>query len=183
MYDLGTSQQHYVTATAEIQPAVIYRLLTRFEDYPKYFSFVDTVIRTGKHQTHWEAHVFGKQQWEAAEHDWIENVQVGWRVTAGWGVSGRIRVQDIRSMKHIRVHMFVTYTPHGGLLGDLVDEMLVGPQLKHRLGNDLRTFCQMLETAPAEALDPDSPVFLFREGESGARERESARQGRAWALN
>jgi uncharacterized membrane protein len=170
--------EHYATVIARASAHQLYQILTRYEQYAHLFRFVRAVTPYSGRYTHWEARIFGYNTWEAVNEGWIENQQVGWRVTSGWGASGRIRLQPLLVADACRIHVFMRYQPRGGLLADLADELVLGRRFERRLRDDLRRFAVMIEKAPEGGLDPFSPRYLFSAGGVAARERRAAASGR-----
>jgi uncharacterized membrane protein len=114
--------EHYATVIARASAHQLYQIFTRYDQYPQIFRFASTVTPYGGRYLHWEARIFGYNKWEAANDGWIENQQVGWRVTSGWGTSGRICIQPMLDEEACRIHVFIRYQPRGGLFADLADE-------------------------------------------------------------
>ncbi|HEX6122696.1 MAG TPA: SRPBCC family protein [Ktedonobacterales bacterium] len=174
----GVRDEQYATVIARASAHELYQIVTRYAQYPQIFRFVRLVTPYGGRYSHWEARVLGYNKWEAVNEGWIENQQVGWRVTSGWGASGRIRLQPLLAQAGCRIHVFMRYQPRGGLFADLADELVLGQRFERRLREDLRRFATMIEKAPEGGLDPFSPRYLFSTGGVAARERRAAAAGR-----
>lgn len=173
--------EHYATVEVRASAEQVFAILSRYQDYPRIFSFVEDVTPYGKDYTHWRVNLLGTHRWEAVNVHWQENRQIGWRVTSGWGYDGRIHLQPMQANDRIRIHMFLRYTPIGGLYGGLLDSIVLARSVRHTLDGELRRFATILENAPERALDPSSHEYIFGNTELAAREREAAAHRHRWA--
>lgn len=173
--------EHFATVELRATAEQVYAILARYTDYPRIFSFVEDVTSYGQGYSHWRVNLLGTHRWEAANVYWEENRQIGWRVTSGWGYDGRFHIQPMLANDRVRLHMFLRYTPVGGLYGGLLDSLVLAPTLRRTLYTELRRFATILENAPVSALDPANSEYIFRGSELAARERVAAAHRHRWA--
>lgn len=173
--------EHYATTEVIASADQIFAILSRLEDYPRIFSFVEDVTCYETDLSHWRVNLLGTHRWEAINTHWEQGRQVGWRVTSGWGYDGRIHIQPLFASDRVHLHMFLRYTPFGGLYGGLVDSLLLAPAIRRSMSAELRRFATILENAPESALNPSSHDYIFANTELAAREREAAARRHRWA--
>ena len=172
--------EHRASVTVNAPVHQVYSLFSHFNDFPKFMSFVKEVTYYDDQRSHWVAEVSGRHEWDAVNEDWTPDRQIGWRSTSGLSNYGRVIFQAINAQQtHIAVS--VNYHPPAGILGSIGEHIGVGKHFDEVLQNDLNNFAEMVNQAPANALDPTSSHYLFHEGSAAAQgtttERQNATMG------
>lgn len=173
--------EHYANTEVVASADQIFAILSRFEDYPRIFPFVEGVTCDEKEHSHWRVKLLGTHTWEAVNANWQTGRQVGWQTTSGWGYDGRIHIQPLFGSNRIRLHFFLRYTPVGGLWGGLVDAFFLASKVRRTMSTDLHRFATILENAPDSTLDPSVDSYIFGTSELAARERDAAARRHRWA--
>ncbi|GCE13808.1 SRPBCC family protein [Tengunoibacter tsumagoiensis] len=138
----------------------VYTLFTHFNDFPKFMGFVKEVTYYDEQRSHWVVQLFKQYEWDAVNEDWQTDQQIGWRSTRGLRNSGRVKFHPL-SANSTSVEVYIHYTPPSGPLGKLGETLGASAYLEAALKKDLEHFAQMVEQAPAGALDPMSSHYLF----------------------
>jgi uncharacterized membrane protein len=159
---------HSASVTVKAPVHQVYQMYTHFNDYPKFMSFVKEVTYLDDQRSHWVVDVAGTHEWEAANEGWVSDRRIGWRSVDGLKNRGEVLFAP-DGEECTRVEVRVDYEPPAGVLGDLGEVVGIGEQFEHRLQHDLEQFAQMVEDAPANALDPTSSSYLFHPGSAVAR--------------
>lgn len=155
-----------VTVNAPIQQ--VYQLFSHFNDFPKFMTYIKEVTYYDNEHSHWVADIVGHHEWDAANENWIENRQIGWRSTEGLENSGRVTFDDMGEDR-TKVDLYVTYNPPIGVLGDIGEALGAGKRFEKALQSDLDNFARMVQEAPPGALDPNSSHYLFHSQSAAAK--------------
>ncbi|GCE27294.1 hypothetical protein KDA_27780 [Dictyobacter alpinus] len=167
--------EHHASVTVNAPLQQVYAFFTHFNDFPKFMSFVKEVTYLDEQRSHWVAQVAGTQEWDAVNENWIPNQQIGWRSTSGLENTGSVRF-EAQGADRTLVDVFISYTPPAGVLGKIVDALGVEARFETVLQQDLEHFAQMVEKAPAGALDPMQSHYLFHDESAVTRNATTARQ-------
>lgn len=172
-------QENYATHQAEVTVDApvhqVYSLFTHFNDFPKFMSFVKEVTYADDQHSHWVAEIAGRHEWDAANENWITDRQVGWRSTNGLENFGQVTFEPAGS-NQTKVNVAINYNPPAGVLGDAGENLGVGARFQSALEHDLNHFAQLVEQAPAGALDPNSSNYLFHSESAAAKGQTTSRQ-------
>jgi len=172
-------QKNYATHSAEVTvnaPAnQVYALFSHFNDFPKFMSFVKEVTYHNDQTSHWVADVVGQHEWDAINEDWIPDQQIGWRSTNGLENFGKVTFAPV-SNNRTRVTVTINYNPPAGVLGDAGEKLGAGSRFQQALERDLNHFGEMVNQAPAGALDPTSSNYLFHKDSAASKGRTTGRQ-------
>ena len=168
-----TTHQAEVTVDAPVHQ--VYTLFTHFNDFPKFMSFVKEVTYNDDQSSHWVAEIAGRHEWNAVNENWISDHQVGWRSTSGLENFGQVTFEPIGT-NQTRVNVAINYDPPAGILGDAGEKLGVGARFQTALEHDLNHFAQLVEQAPAGALDPNSSNYLFHADSAAAKGQTTSRQ-------
>jgi len=167
--------EHHASVTINAPLHQVYSLFSHFNDFPKFMSFVKEVTYYDNQRSHWVAEVVGRHEWDAANQDWIENRQIGWKSYNGFENAGRVTFQTVGPMQTL-VDVFISYNPPAGVLGDAGEKLGVGSRFDNALQHDLDNFARMVDQAPVGALDPQSSNYLFHGGSAAAKGTTTSRQ-------
>jgi uncharacterized membrane protein len=153
---------HGATVTVNAPVHEVYQLFTHFDQFPKFMKFVKEVTYLDKeHQrTHWVADVFGHDEWDAVNEDWIEDRQIGWRSTSGLKNSGRVAFSEAGPGK-TWINVQMTYDPSGGFIGVIVNNLGVSSRFDEALQESMNEFARLVDNAPPGGLNPNSPNYVF----------------------
>jgi ribosome-associated toxin RatA of RatAB toxin-antitoxin module len=174
--------EHSAAVTVNAPVHQVYQLYSHFNDYPKFMTFVKEVTYLDDQRSHWVVDVAGKHEWDAVNDDWIPDRQIGWRSVDGVSNSGRVRFEPIGTLlTHVTVE--VTYEPPQGILGQLGEVLGAGGQFERRLHHDLEHFANMVEHAPAGALDPTSSTYLFHSDSAAAKGQTTREQDESMGMS
>lgn len=172
-------QKNYSTHTAEITVNApvhqVYSLFTHFNDFPKFMSFIKEVTYHNDQSSHWVADVVGNHEWDAVNEGWVPDQQIGWRSTNGLENFGKVTFIPT-SNEQTTVQVSISYNPPAGVLGDAGEKLGAGSRFQTALEHDLGHFAQMVNEAPAGALDPNSSNYLFHEGSAANKGKTTSRQ-------
>jgi uncharacterized membrane protein len=155
-----------ITVSAPV--AQVYRLFTRFDQFPKFMSHVKEVTYVDERRTHWVADILGTREWDAVTENSIPERQIGWRSIDGVAHRGTVTFVPLDDDR-TDIHVEVEYEPPAGALGSLGEALGGGAEFARRLQHDLDHFAQMVYSAPPGALDPTSSSYLFHDGSAAAR--------------
>jgi len=167
--------EHHASVTINAPLHQVYSLFSHFNDFPKFMSFVKEVTYYDNQRSHWVAEVVGRHEWDAANQDWIENRQIGWKSYNGFENAGRVTFQTVGHMQTL-VDVFISYNPPAGVLGDAGEKLGGGSRFENALQHDLDNFARMVDQAPVGALDPESSNYLFHSGSAAAKGTTTNRQ-------
>lgn len=153
---------HGTAVTVNAPVHEVYQLFTHFDQFPKFMKFVKEVkYLDEEHQrTHWIADVFGHDEWDAVNEDWIEDRKVGWRSTNGLKNSGRVEFNAAGPGK-TWVNIEVTYDPTGGFIGEIINDLGASNRFDEALQESMDEFARLVDNAPPGGLDPNSPNYVF----------------------
>lgn len=168
-------KEHHASIVVNAPVNQVYTLFTHFNDFPKFMSFVKEVTYYDDQRSHWVAQVVGQHEWDAANENWIENRQVGWRSYNGLENYGKVTFQSVGN-NQTQVDVYIYYNPPAGILGDTGEALGGGSNFDSKLQNDLNNFANMVNQAPPGALDPNSSSYLFHGGSAAAKGTTTSRQ-------
>lgn len=167
--------EHHAAVTVNAPVHQVYSLFTHFNDFPKFMSFVKEVTYYDNQNSHWVADIAGRHEWNAANENWIPDQQIGWRATEGLDNFGKVTFSPTGSGQ-TKVDVYIDYNPPAGVLGDIGEKAGVGKRFDDVLQKDLNHFAEMVNQAPAGALDPTSSNFLFHSDSAAAKGATTGRQ-------
>lgn len=122
----------------------VFRMWSRWEDFPKYMSSVTNVRQLTPDTSHWEGSISGiEEEWDAKTTDLVEDQLIAWESVAGFRNKGFIKFDDMEGRTNITVHF--EYDPPGGVAGFIVDKALIGRRFDQRLEDDLSRFKAQVE--------------------------------------
>ncbi|MFN2460330.1 MAG: SRPBCC family protein [Candidatus Velthaea sp.] len=159
----------------------VYALFSHFNDYPKFMSYVKEVTYLDDQRSHWVVDVAGTHEWDAVNEDWIPERQIGWRSISGVNNRGHVTFDEVGA-NLTEVSVAISYEPPAGLLGKLGEALGAGGHFEQRLQRDLEHFAQMVEQAPAGALDPTSSAYLFHDESAAAKGKTTAAQDQTMGM-
>ena len=167
--------EHHAAVKVNAPVHQVYALFTHFNDFPKFMSFVKEVTYYDEQRSHWMADVLGTHEWDAVNEDWVTDHQIGWRSTSGLENSGKVKFTPV-GPDQTMVDVFIYYTPPVGPLGNAVENLGFGSHFDSVMQKDLDNFAQMVEQAPAGALDPMQSQYLFHDQSMTAKGKATDRQ-------
>lgn len=167
--------EHHASAVVNAPVHSVYAMFSHFNDFPKFMSFVKEVTYYDDQRSHWVADVAGRHEWDAANENWIEDQQIGWRSTNGLENFGKVTFQPSGS-NQTQVDVYINYDPPAGVLGDIGENLGAGSHFQKALENDLNHFARMVDQAPPGALDPNSSNYLFHGDSAAAKGRTTSSQ-------
>ena len=159
---------HHVSVTVDAPVHQVYALFTHFNDFPKFMHFVTEVTYLDDQRSHWVADIVGRHEWDAVNENWVPQQQIGWRSTDGLQNAGKVTFQSLGA-NQTRVDVDISYNPPVGVLGDAGEHLGAGKHFEQALQRDLNHFAEMVQQAPAGALDPQSSSYLFHSDSAAAR--------------
>jgi uncharacterized membrane protein len=153
---------HGAAVTVNAPVPEVYQLFTHFDQFPRFMTFVKEVTYLDEeHQrTHWVANVFGHDEWDAVNEDWIEDRKIGWRSTSGLRNQGRIEFSQA-SPGRTRVYVEMMYDPPAGVIGTIIENLATGNRIDDALQESMNEFVRLVDNAPPGGLDPNSPNYIF----------------------
>jgi ribosome-associated toxin RatA of RatAB toxin-antitoxin module len=166
---------HSATVTVNAHVSQVYQLWTHFNDFPKFMTFIKEVTYKDDQTSHWVADIIGHHEWDAVNDAWIENRQIGWKSTDGLENSGVARFESINA-NETSVTIYIKYNPPAGFLGDIGEALGGGGRFEMALQRDLTNFAEMVNQAPAGALDPTSSAYLFHAESAAGKGETTAKQ-------
>lgn len=167
--------EHHASTVVNAPVHQVYSLFSHFNDFPKFMSFVKEVTYYDNQNSHWVAEVVGRHEWDAANENWVEDRQIGWRSTNGLDNFGKVTFEP-QTTNQTKVDVFINYNPPAGVLGDVGDKLGAGQRFDSALQHDLDHFAEMVNQAPAGALDPNSSNYLFHADSAAAKGTTTNRQ-------
>lgn len=159
----------------------VYQMYTHFNDYPKFMTFVKEVTYLDDRRSHWVVDVAGTHEWDALNEGWVDDRRIGWRSVGGLANRGEVTFAP-EGERTTRVEVRVEYDPPAGVVGDLGEAAGIGKQFESRLQHDLEHFAQMVESAPPDALDPESSTYLFHADSATSRGAATQAQEESMAM-
>jgi uncharacterized membrane protein len=171
--DKYTTHEASVVIAAPVHQ--VYALFTHFNDFPKFMSFIKEVTYKDEQNSHWVADVVGRHQWDAVNDGWVDDRQIGWHSTSGLENFGKVTFEPTGN-NQTKVVVAISYNPPAGVLGDLGEKAGVGSNFQHALGHDLKHFAELVEQAPAGALDPNSSSYIFHSDSAATKGQTTKRQ-------
>ena len=170
-----TYKEHSATVTVNAPVHEVYSLFTHFNDFPKFMSFVKEVTYANDQTSHWVADVVGHHEWDAVNEGWIPDRQIGWHATKGMDNFGKVTFEPTSS-NQTKVNVFINYDPPAGVLGDIGEKTGAGKRFDTVLQKDMNNFAEMVNQAPAGALDPTSSNYLFHTDSAASKGTTTGRQ-------
>ena len=167
--------EHHAAVKVNAPVHQVYALFTHFNDFPKFMSFVKEVTYYDEQRSHWVANVLGSHEWDAVNEGWVTDQQIGWRSTSGLENSGKVKFTSSGPDQTL-VDVFIYYTPPVGAVGNAVETLGFGGHFDAVMQKDLDHFAQMVEQAPAGALDPMQSHYLFHDKSLAAKGKTTDRQ-------
>jgi uncharacterized membrane protein len=161
---------HGATVTVNAPVPEVYQFFTHFDQFPKFLKFVKEVTYLDEqHQrTHWVAHIFGRDEWDAVNEDWIEDQKVGWRSISGLKNNGRIEFLEA-GPDRTRIVAEMKYEPPVGVIGQIIDDIAVSNRFDEELMESMNEFAHLVNNAPPGGLDPNSPNYVFGKSDESAQ--------------
>jgi uncharacterized membrane protein len=166
---------HHAEITVNAPVHQVYSLFTHFNDFPKFMSFVKEVTYHDNQSSHWVANVIGRHEWDAVNENWITDHQVGWRSTDGLSNFGKVTFTQT-SAGQTKVDVSISYDPPAGILGEAGEKLGIGNRFQTALEHDMTHFAQMVDQAPAGALDPTSSNYLFHADSAASKGQTTNKQ-------
>jgi len=166
---------HHAEITVNAPVHQVYSLFTHFNDFPKFMSFVKEVTYRDNQSSHWVANVIGRHEWDAVNENWITDHQVGWRSTDGLSNFGKVTFTPA-SARQTKVDVSISYEPPAGILGEAGEKLGIGNRFQTALEHDMTHFAQMVDQAPAGALDPTSSNYLFHADSAASKGQTTNKQ-------
>ncbi|MDQ6932968.1 MAG: SRPBCC family protein [Candidatus Eremiobacteraeota bacterium] len=160
--------EHRASVTVNAPLHQVYQLFTHFNDYPKFMTYVKEVTYLDDERSHWVVDVVGRHEWDALNDGWVPDQEIGWRSTDGLKNSGVVRFAAVGE-NLTRLEVTVSYDPPAGILGDIGEALGAGKTFEKKLQHDLDHFAQMVQEAPAGALDPESSAYLFHDDSAAGK--------------
>lgn len=131
----------------EVPVSTAYNQWTRFGEFPRFMSGVESVTRLDGDRLKWVAHIAGvRRQWEARILEQVPDRKVAWASTEGATNSGSIEFRDLGGNR-TELALTLEYQPAGVVekVGSLLH--VVGRQADH----DLKKFKEYIEHEPHAA--------------------------------
>ncbi|WP_258803679.1 SRPBCC family protein [Pseudarthrobacter sp. NS4] len=125
----------------DVPVSTAYNQWTRFEEFPRFMSGVESVTRLGDDRLKWVAHIAGvHRRWEAKIIEQVPDRKVAWASIEGATNSGTIEFRDAGANR-TELALTLEYQPAGMVekVGDLLH--VVGRQADH----DLKKFKEFIE--------------------------------------
>jgi uncharacterized membrane protein len=130
-------------------PEEIYRFWRDFENLPRFMSYLESVMVTGKTRSHWVAKgpAGTSMEWTADIIEDRPNEVIGWQTLKGADVdhTGTVRFEPSPNKRGTIVTVDMQYSPPGGTLGAGV-AFVFGKDPAQTIKSDLRRLKQFLET-------------------------------------
>ena len=144
--DRGINVHEAVTLERQIDE--VYAFWRRFENLPRFMTYLERVDDLGNGRTHWVAKgpLGTTVEWDAEIINEIENQVIGWRSLPGSDVTmaGSVNFDRVRNGRATRVLVRLQYAPTAGRAGALVARWF-GREPSQTIREDLRRFKQLLE--------------------------------------
>ena len=144
--DRGINVHEAVTLERPIEE--VYAFWRRFENLPRFMTYLERVDDLGNGRTHWVAKgpLGTTVEWDAEIINEIENQVIGWRSLPGSDVTmaGSVNFDRVRNGRATRVLVRLQYEPAAGRAGALLAR-LFGREPSQTIREDLRRFKQLLE--------------------------------------
>jgi uncharacterized membrane protein len=155
--------------------AEVYSFWRRFENLPRFMTYLDRVDDLGGGRSRWVAKgpAGSKVEWDAEIINEVENKVIGWRTLPDSQVTmaGSVNFDVVRGGRETQLSVRLQYAPPGGRAGAFV-AMVFGREPSQTIREDLRRLKQLLEageiptgarriettkepiSAPADPLEP-----------------------------
>jgi uncharacterized membrane protein len=137
---------------------VVFRLWSRFENFPAFMKHIRSVTRTGDGSSHWVMDgPLGKAlEWDAQVTRFEENKRIAWNSTpdSQMRTSGQVTFTELGPAE-TQVTVMMHYVPPAGFAGEALDDLVADPG--GNLEEDLRRF-----KAYAEGRSVETPVGAHR---------------------
>lgn len=126
----------------------VYAFWRRFENLPRFMTYLADVTETGERRSHWAARGPGGVliEWDAEIINEVENKVIGWQSLPGGDVTvaGSVNFDAIREGQGTQVTVRLQYAAPAGRAGSFVS-MLAGREPSQTIREDLRRLKQILE--------------------------------------
>lgn len=129
----------------------VYEFWNNVENFPKFMSTLDTVVRMNDTRSHWvsKAPLGTKVEWDAETIKNVQNDVIAWRSTNGdVPNSGEVRFKRIGPKTRVKVRL--EYTPPAGKVGETVAWMF-GEDPKSQLESYITKLKSILEGSSYDA--------------------------------
>lgn len=139
----------------------VYAFWRRFENLPRFMTYLERVDDLGNSRTHWVAKgpLGTTVEWEAEIINEIENQVIGWRSLPGGDVAmaGSVNFDRVRNGRATRVLVRLQYEPAAGRAGAWLAR-LFGHEPSQTIREDLRRFKQLLEAGEVPVAQAIRPI-------------------------
>lgn len=128
----------------------VYKLWLKFEDFPRFMTFVKSVEITGERTSHWvvEDPLRGKLEWDAVTTELDENRAIAWESAGGRARNGgRVTFAPL-SDDQTEVTVSIHFEVPGGILGEVLATLSGLPQ--RGLERDLGDFKKYAEQTASQ---------------------------------
>ena len=126
----------------------VYRFWRRFENLPRFMTYLERVDDLGNGRSHWVAKgpAGMRVEWDAEIINEIENKVIGWRSLVGSqvAIAGSVNFDTVRKGQSSQITVHLQYAPPAGRAGALVAQ-LFGREPSQTVREDLRRLKQLLE--------------------------------------
>lgn len=126
----------------------VYRFWRRFQNLPRFMTYLERVEDLGNGRWHWVAKgpAGMRVEWDAEIINEVENKVVGWRSLPGSRVTmaGSVNFDTVRQGQSSQVTVHLQYAPPAGRAAAFVAQ-LFGREPSQTIREDLRRFKQLLE--------------------------------------
>ena len=144
--DRGIKVHEAVTLERPIEE--VYSFWRRFENLPRFMTYLERVDDLGNGRTRWVAKgpLRTTVEWDAEIINEVDNQVIGWRSLPGGDVTiaGSVNFDSVRNGRATRVTVRLQYEPTAGRAGALLAR-LFGREPSQTIREDLRRFKQLLE--------------------------------------
>jgi uncharacterized membrane protein len=131
----------------------VYGFWRRFENLPRFMTYLERVDELGNGRSHWVAKgpAGATVEWDAEIINEVANQVIGWRSLPGGDitVAGSVNFDLLRDGRSTRVSVRLQYAPPAGRAGSVVAR-LFGREPSQTIREDLRRFKQLLEAPVAQ---------------------------------
>jgi uncharacterized membrane protein len=148
--ELGGPRGIHVLEAVRLEKPVdeVYRFWRRFENLPRFMTYLERVDDLGERRSHWVAKgpAGMKVEWDAEIINEVENQVIGWRTLPGSQVTiaGSVNFDSVRNGEATQVTVHLQYAPPAGRAGALFAKIF-GREPSQTVREDLRRFKRLLE--------------------------------------
>ncbi len=126
----------------------VYRFWRRFENLPRFMTYLERVDDIGQSRSHWVAKgpAGMRVEWDAEIINEVENKVIGWHTLPGSFVTmaGSVNFDSVRNGQSTQVSVHLQYATPAGRAAALVAQ-LFGREPSQTIREDLRRLKQLLE--------------------------------------